>query len=44
MSKPGSLNLFKHEVQLINKHRVRGPPTVQLLHCDNWWTVRTEQK
>jgi len=44
MGKPGVLNLFKHEAQLINKHSVRGPPTVQLLHYDNWCTVCTEQK
>jgi len=44
MSKPGVLNLFKHEAQLTNKHRVRVPSTVQLLHYDNWCTVCTEQK
>jgi len=44
MSKPGVLNLFKHETQLIDKHRARGPPTAQLLHYDNWCTVCTEQK
>jgi len=41
MSKPGVLNLFKHETQLIDKQRDSGPPTVQLFHCDNWCT---EQK
>jgi len=43
MSKPGILNLFKHMAQLINKDRVRGPPTAQLLRCDNCCTC-TEQK
>jgi len=38
MSKPGTLNYFKHVAQLINKHRVRGPLTVKLLHCDNCCT------
>jgi len=38
ISNTGLLNLFNHVAQLINKQRVRGPPTVtaspmrQLLH------------
>jgi len=43
MSKPGALNLFKHMAQLVNKRRVRGPPTVQLPHCVTCCTW-TEQK
>jgi len=43
MSKPGILNFFKHVARLINKHRARRSPTVQLLHCDNYCTC-TEQK
>jgi len=39
MSKPEVLNFFKHMAQLINIHMVRGPPTAQLLHCDNCWTM-----
>jgi len=38
MRKPGILNFFKHVAQLINEHRVRGSPTVPLLHCDNCCT------
>jgi len=43
MSKPGVLNLFKHVAPLIYEHSARGPPTVQLLHCDNCCTC-AEQK
>jgi len=43
MSKPSILNFCKHVAQLINKHRVRGPPIVQLLNCDNCCTC-TELK
>ena len=31
----GVLYLFKHVAQLVNKQTVCGPPTVQLLQCDN---------
>ena len=34
-NKAGVLNLFKHVTKLVHKQRVRGPPTAQLLHCDN---------
>ena len=38
MSKPGVINFFKHMAQLMNKHRVRGPTTVQPRHCGHYCT------
>jgi len=38
MCKPCILNLFKHIARLMKKHRVQGPPTVQL-DCDNCCTL-----
>jgi len=35
LSNTGVLNLFKLVAQLINKRKVHGPPTMQLLQCDN---------
>jgi len=43
MNKPGILSFFKHVVQLINNHRVRGPPTVQLIHYDNCCTCKGQK-
>jgi len=43
--KPGVLSLFKHVAHLINKLKVRGPPTVQLLQCDKFlYMHRAETK
>jgi len=35
ISSTGVLNLFKHVAKLINKQKVCGPPTAQILQCDN---------
>jgi len=40
----GVLNLFKDVAQIIKKQRIRGPPTMQLVQCEDCCCTCTQQK